>query len=885
MTNIASRLAAALAERYVLEQELGQGGMATVYCAQDLRHDRKVAIKVVKPELSAVLGPERFLAEIRVTAHLQHPHILPLFDSGSADGLLFYVMPYVEGESLREKLRQERQLPVEEAVQIAREVASALDYAHRHGVIHRDIKPENILLHDGQALVADFGIALAIRAAGGLRFTETGISLGTPHYMSPEQATADRELDGRSDIYSLGCVAYEMLAGEPPHTGSSAQAVIAKIVTEPAPSLRRARSTVPQHVHAAIHRALERLPADRFQSAAQFAEALKHPDSSATAATVAVLASPRRGVPGWLLPLVAAVGILGAGLLIGRRTGQGLAPPPALARFALATGPSHRLSTRPLNAISLSPDGSLIVYMAVKALGGHALFARRIDSLTAHALVGTEEAYNPFFSPDGRWLGFFVGAQMKRMPVGGGTPVSIVDGVFDFARNTVWTESDTILYEALGRGNVIWAVPAGGGTPHPVTSLDTAAGERVHRLADVLPGGKVVLVVTAPSGAAGALVAITMGSGARKTIVPGGVTRAEYSPTGHLVYGLQDGTLLAVPFDLHSLETTGTPTTIAQDLFVAPNGSAQFALSPSGSLVYVPAQPRDLVLVDRHGAAQVISGSPGTFHSPRFSSDGRLVVMDFTRSGSRDVWIQDLKQGTMSRLSFEGDGHDPVWSPDGSRVAYVSGSSGVEGFYVRNADGSGTAQRLLSGHGANYTGAWTPDGTRLISVMLNSGTNFDLYVLPLTAQPTLQSLLATPYMEGYPAISPDGHWLAYATDESGRSEVYVRRFPGSGGRIQISLSGGSEPVWNRNGRELFYRAASSQGSEMVTAAIQTLPTFQVLSRVPLFSADPYETAVPHANYDVDPAGKRFLMVRHHGSSEIMLVQNWAAQLERDKSRR
>ncbi|MGH7644218.1 MAG: serine/threonine-protein kinase, partial [Gemmatimonadales bacterium] len=286
MAEIPAQLRTALADRYRIEHQLGAGGMATVYLAEDLRHERKVAVKVVRPELSAILGGDRFLNEIRVTANLQHPHILQLYDSGEAEGLLYYVMPYVEGESLRDRLARERQLPVDEAVEITRAVASALDYAHRHGVIHRDIKPENILLHEGQPLVADFGIALAVSAAGGSRLTETGLSLGTPHYMSPEQATGDRALDGRSDIYSLGCVAYEMLAGSPPHVGPTAQAIIAKIVTEAPPRLSLARPAVPPQVEAAIHKALEKLHADRFQRAAEFSDALARPLSSATLTTV-----------------------------------------------------------------------------------------------------------------------------------------------------------------------------------------------------------------------------------------------------------------------------------------------------------------------------------------------------------------------------------------------------------------------------------------------------------------------------------------------------------------------------------------------------------------------------------------------------------------------
>src|SRR5512133_2524331 len=298
MPELVGRLQSALAERYRLDREIGAGGMATVYLAADLRHDRKVALKVLRPELAAVIGAERFLAEIQLTANLQHPHILPLFDSGEADGYLFYVMPFVEGETLRDRLTREKQLPVADAIRITSEVAAALDYAHRHGVIHRDIKPENILLHDGQALVADFGIALAASKAGGARMTETGMSLGTPHYMSPEQAMGEREITARSDVYALGAMTYEMLVGDPPFTGSTAQAIVAKVMTERPRPIHPQRDTVPPAVEDAVLTALEKLPADRFATAAQFAEALQGrgtgPTRVSAAAPAASLAPPRR---------------------------------------------------------------------------------------------------------------------------------------------------------------------------------------------------------------------------------------------------------------------------------------------------------------------------------------------------------------------------------------------------------------------------------------------------------------------------------------------------------------------------------------------------------------------------------------------------------------
>src|SRR4051794_19859922 len=306
MAELLDRLQSALADRYRLGREIGAGGMATVYLAEDFRHDRRVALKVLRPELAAVIGAERFLAEIKLTANLQHPHILPLFDSGAADSYLFYVMPFVEGETLRDRITCEKQLPIADAVRIATEIASALDYAHRHGVVHRDIKPENILLHDGRPMVADFGIALALSAAAGGRMTETGLSLGTPHYMSPEQATAEKEITGRSDIYSLGCVLYEMLTGEPPHTGASAQQIIMKIIAEAVQPVTKLRKSVPPHVAAAVAKSLEKLPADRFETAKAFADALKNPQF-ATVATAAAGASDRRGLGrGWVAAAVVA---------------------------------------------------------------------------------------------------------------------------------------------------------------------------------------------------------------------------------------------------------------------------------------------------------------------------------------------------------------------------------------------------------------------------------------------------------------------------------------------------------------------------------------------------------------------------------------------------
>src|SRR5215218_9466473 len=403
MPEILSRLQGALTDRYRIEREIGAGGMATVYLAQDLRHDRRVALKLLRPELSAVIGAERFLAEIKLTANLQHPHILPLFDSGAADGFLFYVMPYVEGESLRSRLTREKQLPVPDAVRIATEVASALDYAHRHGVVHRDIKPENILLHDGRALVADFGIALAASKAGGNRMTETGMSLGTPHYMSPEQAMGEREITARSDVYAIGVVLYEMLTRDPPFTGSTAQAIVARVLTETPRPILPQRHTIPPAIETAVLTALEKLPADRFGSAAQFSEALAGRGSTPAARTAvmpaasAIVATANRRVQlGLLAAAVVAAAVAAWGWF---RPGEA----PTVNRFSLYLPAEQALA--PVNTsgnrVAISPDGKRIVYSG-PAQRGTQLWVREHDQLTSTPVPGTENAGTPFFSPDGR---------------------------------------------------------------------------------------------------------------------------------------------------------------------------------------------------------------------------------------------------------------------------------------------------------------------------------------------------------------------------------------------------------------------------------------------------------------------------------------------------
>ncbi|HUQ80079.1 MAG TPA: serine/threonine-protein kinase, partial [Gemmatimonadaceae bacterium] len=431
------RLAAALADRYHIERELGAGGMATVYLAHDLRHDRDVAIKVLHPDLGAALGGERFLSEIRTTARLQHPHILPLLDSGAADGLLYYAMPYVTGETLRARLEREHQLPIEDTLRVAREVADALGHAHGLGVIHRDIKPENILLQGGHALVADFGIALAVQQAGGQRMTQTGLSLGTPQYMSPEQAMGEKTIDARSDIYALGAVTYEMLAGEPPFTGGTIQVIVARLMAEDPRPLAVQRRSVPEHVEAAVMRALEKVPADRFASAAEFAAALDARDGM-TRTSAPRTVSRRSRAPLFALGAIAAASTAAAIWAWTRR-----ATPPEIVRYRIVIDsvPAVKQWT---GEVAISPDGAVIVRSGGP---GGTLLVRRRDELTFSPLGGTEGAVGPFFSPDGTKVGFYADGALRAIPIAGG-PLEVIADSLPTPESVSWA-SDGYLYRSV----------------------------------------------------------------------------------------------------------------------------------------------------------------------------------------------------------------------------------------------------------------------------------------------------------------------------------------------------------------------------------------------------------------------------------------------------
>jgi Tol biopolymer transport system component len=879
VTAVHDRLAGALAGRYRLERELGQGGMATVWLAHDLRHERDVAIKVLHPDLGAALGPERFLAEIRTTARLQHPHILPLLDSGQADGLLYYVMPVVTGESLRTRLDRERQLPVPDAVRLAREIASALDYAHRQGVIHRDIKPENILLHDGQALVADFGIALAVQQAGGARMTQTGLSLGTPHYMAPEQAMGERTIDARADLYALGAVTYEMLTGEPPFTGATVQAIIAKAMTEHPVPPRTVRDTIPPAVEEAVLVALARLPADRFATAAEYAAALGGERSATVAATARSGArAPVSARARWRDPLVLALGgttiALAAALAIRARPG-GEASDPFPMRAVITSADDAMLGEG-----VLSPDGRVVVYSARSRVGdGRVLWMHRLDQRAPTELPNARQPFgSPAFSPDGRWVAFVSARRrLTKAPLDGGPAVTLGD-VPDFG-GIDWTPDGTIvLGSGVDEGRMgLFRVNAAGGPISAFTFVDSARRELSHQQPRVLADGRTVLFQIWRGSPRDAEIALT--SLDDSTVVPLGVKAA--TPLGvqdgHLVHLTANGEVMAVPFDLERRRVTGTPVLVEDSIRVRGGlGGAnhdEASLTHTGGLAYLQGnERRRLMLVDRDGIARPAVDDELEYLSARISPDERRVALQILTGARSDLWTLDIAAGTLTPVTTNGAVRNPSWSPDGTRLLAASTEGGPAAFWWYPTDGSGSPQQAGTPRHNPWNISLTPDGRTVVFNAISNGT-FNLEALALDSTRASRELAASPTgAESWGKVSPDGRWLAYQSNESGRAEVYVRPFGEEGGRIQLSTRGGTHPRWGRGGRELYHW----EGERMVALSLAWDPGPRVVSRTPLFARGAYVE-----DYDVTADGTRFVMIEgRRGGLSLVVIPNWRTELRR-----
>jgi serine/threonine-protein kinase len=868
MADASARLAAALADRYAIERELGQGGMATVYLAQDLKHDRQVAIKVLKPELAAVLGAERFVQEIKTTAALSHPHILPLFDSGEASGFLYYVMPYLEGETIREKLSRETQLGIEEAVRITTEVADALDYAHRHGVIHRDIKPENLLLHDRRVMVMDFGIALALSAAAGGRMTETGLSLGTPHYMSPEQATADRDITARSDIYSLASVLYEMLTGEPPHMGTSAQQIIMKIVTEEAAPVTRLRKSVPPNVAAAVAKALEKLPADRFETAQAFGAALADPGyrhgERGGATGTATAARPRTRDPVFLAVGAAAVLAVAGLVWMGLNRAAGPAGP---VTYDVALPDSAPLAITGQQPFSVARDGRFVVYQALEK-DGSALWYRSLGNATARRIDGTEQGRRPAISPDGSRVAYLRFRSppkwtLEIVPVMGGAATTLGDGSGE--ANLQWLEDGRIQVVEGDGAHARWFDPGGG------TTTDLRIGYCL--LPSPLPGRNHMLCggggqTWAYGDSAGVVTPFWTGSpdstqvfGSNFRIVDG----------RYLVYLSIGGDLLAAPVDV-STRRVGRSVRLVTGLDrSAYFGFGSYGLSSAGTLVYALGSNRavgNLVTTDGRFADTLAVGRDA-FHLFALSPDGRRLATVVDGLQRQELRIYDLRSGEHQTWVRRPLIHQPVWSPRGDRLLF----SGRDSVFVGNPDRSQPPELVAPAPDEFEAFKWI-DGDRVIGGLWNT---YLAMSLDLTKHPAAWDTLATDAT--FAVASPDGRWLAY--NDVDESTVWLAPLPAGGRRYQVASGSVGELGWLHDREFTFLSWGDNYEPTIIRASMDVSGGTPVVARRDWMKLPGFiDTA--GESYQLTPDG-RVLYVRGANDEPkryLRVIPNWATRMKR-----
>jgi serine/threonine-protein kinase len=776
-----TRLIAALADRYRIERELGAGGMATVYLAQDLKHDRQVAIKVLRPELAAVIGAERFLSEIKTTAHLQHPHILPLFDSGAADSFLFYVMPFIEGESLRDRLNRETQLPITDAIRIATEVASALDYAHRHNVIHRDIKPENVLLHDGQALVADFGIALAASKAGGSRMTETGMSLGTPHYMSPEQAMGQREITPRSDVYALGAMTYEMLLGEPPFTGPTAQSIVAKVMTEKPARLIPRRERIPPPVEDAVLTALEKLPADRFASAAEFAAALAgRSDGQTVRRSAQGPSSPRPTVrPSDRLTVLsialAMLALLAGAYWLGGRGRGGVVPP---IRF----GQSVKVTWDPGLEIlpAISPDGKSVAYASGTTIDMR-IYVRPVAGGRSIQLTDDSSVVqsHPRWSPDGTRILFLAANGVFSAPAAGGpAKPELPPGRPSPILSADWSPDGKMMTYVIGDSLFLRSED---GSSRALREIIEASG------CSWSPNGKLIACVS------GNALAQMIGNGF-----------GNISPSGIVVCRVSDGSLIRVSDNL-SLNQSPVWSTDGRWLYFISNRHGPRDIY--GQRVSATGQPKgDLVRLTTGLGAHTIS----------LAQDGRRLAYanlvsesniwslaltgPFPVSGSAAVKVTRGTQSTESASI----------SADGKWLFYDSDLGGNMDLY-RMSLATGIPERLTTDPSDDFAPEPSPDGREVAFHSWRGRGSRDIYVLPLDGRP-VQRVTNTPMQEALATWSPDGNALAFLEFTTTGGIWIVRRTNGVWGAPVRRMDHGFWPNWSRDGRELSFSSGLLGGA-------------------------------------------------------------------------
>ena len=891
---------------YDVVSRIGAGGMGEVYRARDTKLHREVALKVL-PEAFA-RDPDRlarFEREAQLLASLNHPNIAAIYGFEEGQGAVpALVLELVDGPTLADRILQ-GPIPLDEALPIARQIADALEAAHDHGVIHRDLKPANVKLRpDGAVKVLEVGLAKAIEGASGtgkadvfdgsrgalgitqsptlsLHATQAGIILGTAAYMSPEQASG-KAVDRRCDLWAFGAVLFEMLSAHPPFTGETVPHVLAAVLKTD-PDWARLPSDMPQQIRRLLRRCLEKDRKRRLDSAAaaglEIDDALAHPEAGSAAQPST---RSRRAAS-------IAVAALLAGALIATLATWFLLRPPTSAlrqpsRFAIT--PTQPFWANPFDrSLAISPDGRRLVYVAAGTGTGGGLMVRQIDRLDTSAVPGIASARSPFFSPDGQWIGFFDGTQIKKVSLGGGAaiPLCAVNGA---PRGASWGEDGTIVYATSDPATGLWRVPSGGGQPVALTTPNVAAGEGDHWFPSLLPAGRGVLFTIVVAGQAenSQVAVFDARTGQYRTLMRG--TQAEYAQSGHLLFA-SGRTLLAVRFDLASLQVVGDAVPVVDDVQVGQTtGAANYAVSRTGTLAHVPAGPfarRSLVWVNRKGQTELVKAPPRAYAVPRLSPDGTRVALDI-RDQENDIWILDLTRDAALRRLTYGPSADtnPVWASS-THLIFTSNRSGRLELHRQAADGSGMPEQLTSGGNSKYATSLAPDGASVVGHQDGPNT-FDVARFPLARSgpdggPSPEELVSTGYTEHNAELSPNGRYLAYQSNESGPFQVIVRPYPALNGKWTVSSGVGTRPLWARSGKELFYR---DEQDGVVAVPVDTSgATFTWGTAHKLF--DHVDTAlVPDRDYDVSPDGERFLMLTDDSlgrKSEIVVVLDWIEELK------